>query len=197
MNNFWDQRYSTEEYAYGEKPNQFIQEELAKLNPGRILFPAEGEGRNAVFAADQGWQVWAFDPSTEGRKKALQLAGKHNVEIDYRIATYENMDYPKNFFDCIVLVFAHMAPHQRNRVHQKLAGLLKPGGHLILEGFSKEQLNYPSGGPRNYDMLFSEEELQHDFSGLSKLSITKTETYLEEGLFHQGPASVIRVFGVR
>lgn len=197
MNNFWDQRYSIEAYAYGEKPNQFVSEELAKLTPGSVLFPAEGEGRNAVFAATKGWQVSAFDPSEEGRKKALQLASKHNVEIDYRLATYENVAYPPLLFDCVVLVFAHMPADKRSIYHRKLSNYLKPGGRLILEGFSKEQLQYPSGGPGNIDMLFSEDELETDFAHFSNLKIRKTETYLDEGLYHRGPASVIRVQGIK
>lgn len=197
MHNFWDQRYSIEAYAYGEEPNKFITEEMAKLNPGRILFPAEGEGRNAVYAATQGWQVSAFDPSTEGRKKALQLAGKHNVEIDYRIASYDDINYLDDYFDCIVLVFAHMPANKRTAYHQKLAGFLKPGGSLILEGFSKEQLNYSSGGPQNLEMLFSEAEIQNDFSGFSSLVVKKTKILLDEGLYHKGPASVIRAVGIK
>lgn len=197
MNNFWDQRYSIKDYAYGEEANQFLRDELPKLTPGTILFPGEGEGRNAVFAAKLGWNVLAFDASKEGKEKAIKLSNKHNVDIDYTVRSYENVEYKQNSFDCIVLVFAHMPSDMRELNHKKLSTFLKPGGRIILEGFSKEQLNYSSGGPRNYEMLFSEKELENDFAHFSELRIRKTETVLNEGLFHKGRASVIRLIGIK
>ena len=186
MNEFWNKRYSTKEYAYGTEPNQFFKQELEKLSPGKILFPAEGEGRNAVFAATLGWQVSAFDPSIEGKKKAGLLAKKHSVQIDFRTEDYENVSYKKEQFDCIVLIFAHIHPLKRNEYHQKLITFLKPEGILILEGFSKKQINNNTGGPRNVEMLFSKEELQSDFQSFSNLKCTEPNVLLNEGPFHQG-----------
>lgn len=197
MNDFWNDRFGTKEYAYGEAPNSFIKQELAKLKPGRILFPAEGEGRNAVYAATLGWDVTAFDPSLAGKKKAELLAAKHNTQIDYQILGYENVNFPVEHFDCIVLVFAHMPPAKRNEYHKKLTSFLKPGGKLILEGFSKEQIKNNTGGPQNLAMLFSKQELQNDFSEFSEKYISETETVLNEGPYHQGTASVIRVVGIK
>lgn len=197
MNNFWDERFGNEEYAYGTEPNQFFKIQIEKLNPGKILFPAEGEGRNAVLAATLGWNVTAFDLSIEGKRKAEQLARKNNVSIQYLIENYELVDFPLESFDCIVLIFAHMNPAKREEYHKKLISYLKPGGVLILEGFSKNQIKKNTGGPRDIEMLFSEQELKSDFSAFSKIEITETDTILNEGLFHQGTASVIRVFGVK
>jgi 2-polyprenyl-3-methyl-5-hydroxy-6-metoxy-1,4-benzoquinol methylase len=197
MNDFWNERYATQEYAYGVEPNRYFKEQLEKLNPGKILFPAEGEGRNAVYAAKSGWQVFAFDPSTEGKRKAENLALANGVFIDYQLAGYENVNYTPHFFDCIVLIFAHTHPLKRTEVHQKLTSFLKTGGTLILEGFSKNQISYDSGGPRDLNMLFSKEEMEFDFSHLSKLKINEAEVELNEGPFHQGIASVIRVHGVK
>ena len=197
MNEFWNQRYSATEFAYGEQPNSFIAEELKKLSPGKILFPAEGEGRNAVYAAKLGFEVTAFDPSSEGKKKAEMLAASEKVNIDSRLMGYENVDFPRASFDCIVLVFAHMPGSMRNLVHHKLVSCLKPGGKLILEGFSKEQIQKESGGPRSLDFLFSEKELRLDFSEFLSLEIEEREVVLDEGPYHQGPASVIRVVGVK
>lgn len=197
MNNFWNDRFGTKEYAYGESPNSFIKQELSKLKPGKILFPAEGEGRNAVYAATLGWDVTAFDPSIEGKKKAELLAAKHNTQIDYQISDYEKVNFALEKFDCIVLVFAHMPPTKRNEYHKKLTSFLQPGGKLILEGFSKEQINKNTGGPKNLAMLFSKQELQSDFSEFSELNISEIETILNEGPYHQGTASVIRVIGIK
>lgn len=197
MTEFWNQRYASADYVYGTSPNIFYREKLEFVPPGKILFPAEGEGRNAVYAAKSGWNVTAFDLSTEGKKKAELLAGLDNVKIDYTIDNFESITYPLNHFDCIVLIFAHMNPVKRSEYHQKLMSFLKPGGLLILEGFSKNQINNNSGGPRDIDMLFSREELQYDFGSFSELTITETDYYLNEGPFHQGFASVIRTLGIK
>lgn len=197
MNDFWNERFGTKEYAYGEQPNLFLKQELGNLTPGKILFPAEGEGRNAVYAASLGWNVMAFDPSIEGKKKAELLAQKKRVQIEYIINNYENISFQKEQFDCIVLVFAHMHQLKRDEYHNKLMTFLKPGGTLILEGFSKKQIDKTTGGPRNIEMLFSEQELQKDFNSFSELSIVETNRKLEEGSFHKGDASVIQVLGIK
>ncbi|MBC7125591.1 MAG: class I SAM-dependent methyltransferase, partial [Bacteroidales bacterium] len=159
IKNKWDERYAQKEYVYGKKPNEFFKQELAKHKPGKILLPAEGEGRNAVYAAKLGWEVYAFDSSSEAIKKAQQLASENNVEIHYTLSSFEEVDYPDDFFDLIGLFYAHTLSRSDN--HKKLIRFLKPKGAIILEGFSKEQIHYNSGGPRKIEMLFSEEELQN------------------------------------
>ncbi len=197
MNEFWNERFSAEEYAYGEKPNRFFRQQIVKLKPGKILFAAEGEGRNAVYAATLGWQVTAFDLSTEGRKKAIQLSVKHNTYINYLIKGYEDIEFQPETFDCIVLIFAHIHSGKRSEYHKKLVSYLKPGGKLIMESFSKEQVFRDSGGPKNTDMLYSAEDMKNDFSDFGELHIEKTETELREGDFHIGTASVIRVLATK
>lgn len=197
MNNFWNERYKANDYAYGIEPNSFLKNQLKNMTPGKILFPAEGEGRNAVYAATKGWQVTAFDQSSEGKRKANVLALQKGVKIDYKIDNFEFVEFPLKSFDCIALVFAHINPVKREQYHKKLISFLKPGGKLILEGFSKNQINNNSGGPRDIDMLFSEEEMENDFGSFSKLDISEEEVILNEGPFHQGLASVIRVTGIK
>ncbi|WP_321289811.1 class I SAM-dependent methyltransferase [uncultured Sunxiuqinia sp.] len=197
MNNFWDERFSSEEYVYGIEPNNFLKEELQKLTPGKILLPGEGEGRNAVFAAKSGWLVTAFDPSIEGKKKAEKLAQQLHVEFKYLTYSYDTIELGSESFDCIGLVFNHMPTDKRSSYHEKLAGYLKPGGALILEGFSKKQINNNTGGPRDIGMLFSKEELQADFGNFSKLEITEQEVVLDEGPFHKGLANVIRLVATK
>ncbi|MCK5729769.1 MAG: class I SAM-dependent methyltransferase [Draconibacterium sp.] len=197
MNNFWNERFGAKEYAYGIEPNQYFKQELEKLTPGKILLPAEGEGRNAVFAAKLGWQVTAFDSSFEGKKKAEKLAKKNSVSINYILNNYEEFKTNLEEFDCVALIFAHMQPDKRNEYHKKITAFLKPAGTLILEGFSKEQINNNTGGPKNIDILFSSDELQNDFESFSKLNINETETTLDEGQSHQGVTSVIRVLCIK
>ncbi len=197
MTEFWNERFGDKEYAYGIKPNEFYKNQIQKIPPGKVLFPAEGEGRNAVYAAKSGWQVTAFDPSIVGKRKAENLAAKNGVEIEYLIDNYESVILPQASFDCVVLIFAHMHPIKRNEYHQKLISFLKPGGALILEGFSKKQINNDTGGPRNIDMLFSKEELLSDFNNLSNLKIEEKDVFLNEGIYHHGVASTIRIIGMK
>ena len=120
----WDTRFGKEEYAYGTRPNEYLKEKLTGLTPGNILFPAEGEGRNAVYAAKLGWNVSAFDISTEGRKKALKLADQNQVGIDYQIGELQTLGYQEEQFDAIALIYAHFPPHIRKDYHQLLSTYL-------------------------------------------------------------------------
>jgi len=191
----WDKRYAQPDYVYGLEPNVFFKENIDRLESGKILFPAEGEGRNAVYAAARGWDVVAFDSSVEAQKKALKLAQTRNVQIEYQHASYAQFQYKENAFDAIVLIFAHSP--QRSQYHRNLLRFLKPGGMLILEGFAKVQIQQKSGGPSSIELLFSKEELREDFSTLSHMQIEEKEVFLSEGMFHNGGASVIRLIGIK
>ncbi len=197
MSEFWNQRYGSDAYAYGTEPNLFLKNQIENLTPGKILFPAEGEGRNAVFAARLGWDVTAFDVSTEGKRKAELLAAANNVAIQYIIAGYDDVSFEPETFDCVVLVFAHMIPAKRKEYHRQLVSYLKPGGILILEGFSKNQINFTSGGPREIEMLFSSGELSDDFSNLDFDVIEEKIIDINEGLYHAGTAAVVRIRGIK
>ena len=198
MVEFWNERYKESDYAYGERPNEFFKNQLEKLSPGKILLPADGEGRNAVFAAKKGWEVVAFDQSISGKEKALQLADKENVIIDFQIDDLNHFNYPEESFDAVAMIYVHMPKEMRTKVHQKLCSLLKPGGTLILEGFSKEHLAYSAknpqaGGPKAIDLLFSHEELTADFCDLKIEFLEETITHLNEGNYHVGESAVIRM----
>lgn len=195
-------RYSEQTYAYGTAPNVFFREELKKLPPGKALFPAEGEGRNAVHAATCGWNVVAFDQSVAGREKALQLAAKKGVEIDYQVTSLAEFETQEESFDALVLIYAHFPESLRKAFHQKLSQMVKPGGVLLLEGFSKRQLEYNSvneraGGPKDLSMLFSLEELMADFSDFEIQFSEETTIQLNEGLYHVGESAVVRLVGLK
>lgn len=198
MKEMWDERYSREEYAYGEEPNLFFKTCLDKIPaPGRILLPAEGEGRNAVYAARQGWEVDAFDISAAGREKALRLAARHGVHIEYEVTDYATASVDTSAYDAVGLIFAHMHESRRRSTHQRLASALAPGGRMILEAYSKEQLRYGTGGPPTEALLYSVGEAREDFAGLEVLQLEKTEAEIHEGQYHLGLASVIRLVALR
>lgn len=203
MNNWtqrWDNRYSSEEFAYGEDPNNYLKEQLEKLNPGTILFPAEGEGRNAIFAAKLGWNVSAFDISEEGKNKALKLAEANNVSIDYQVGELETLDFQEDQFDAIALIYAHFPAEIKSAIHKQLDKLLRKNGIIIFEAFSKKHLEYLAinekvGGPKDIESLFSIEEIKSDFSNYEIIELEEKEIELNEGLFHNGKGSVIRFIG--
>ncbi|PLX13465.1 MAG: SAM-dependent methyltransferase [Marinilabiliales bacterium] len=203
MKDFWNSRYADKEYAYGTEPNNYFKQIIdgRKLG-GRILLPAEGEGRNAVYAAKKGLEVFAFDISIEGKIKALKLAKNQNIKIAYEIGDFLKMPLKEDSFDAAALIFAHFPPNIISVYHKKIADLLKPGGIIILEGFSKRhfdlQLKNPSaGGPKNIDMLFSKTQISSDFKNFKVLDFEEKEVVLEEGIFHKGKAQVIRFCGVK
>jgi len=196
----WDDRYRDKEFAYGEQPNEYLKEQLERLAPGKILFPAEGEGRNAVFAAQLGWSVSAYDISTEGQKKALQLAQKNNVSIDYQIGDLETLNYHEEQFDAIALIYAHFPAAIKSAIHRSLDTYLRKGGTIIFEAFSKSHIDYIAknenvGGPRDIASLFSVEEIKSDFVNYDFIELKETEIFLNEGMYHNGKASVIRFMG--
>jgi len=198
--NRWNERFGNEEFAYGEEPNDYLKEQLQKVSPGTILFPAEGEGRNAVFAARLGWTVSAFDISIEGKKKALKLAEANGVKIDYQLGELEILNYKLEQFDVIALIYAHFPADIKSLYHKTLDKYLRKGGLIIFEAFSKKHVEYIKkneavGGPKDIDMLFSFEEIKSDFSNYEIIELSEKEIELKEGLFHNGTGSVIRFLG--
>lgn len=196
----WDDRYSQEAFAYGEEPNNFLKAQLEKLEPGAVLFPAEGEGRNAIFAARLGWNVSAFDISVEGQKKAARLAQANNVSIDYRVGELQELDYKTGWFDVIALIYAHFPANIKSSYHKKLSNYLRKGGTIIFEAFSKRHLDYLAkdekvGGPKDIESLFSIDEIRADFPDYEVIELSEQEIDLCEGEFHKGKGSVIRFVG--
>ena len=194
MKNPWDERYAQPEYIYGKQPNAWLAEKLKEIPVGRILFPAEGEGRNAVYAATLGWEVTAFDQSAEGRSKALRLAAEKNVQIVDNLSDLTHFEAEPGSFDVIALIFVHMPEEIRSRVHKTLTKYLKPGGYLILEAFTKDQLKNNSGGPKTEQLLYNNEQITGDFPELDFLESGDAIAHLDEGLLHRGEANVVRLF---
>lgn len=197
MKEYWDERYKQENYVYGKEPNEYLVAKLKELQPGRIFFPAEGEGRNAVFAAKEGWEVSAFDISTEGRMKALKLAKEKGVRIDYKISDLQNLSVKQGEFDAIALIYAHFPPPERKEFFSLIHEYLKEGGKVIFEGFGPkhpkyQEINPAVGGPKEEKMLFSAKEMRETFKELNFVEFYEGEIELKEGDFHKGKGWVIR-----
>lgn len=196
----WNSRFGAEAFAYGTKPNAFLKERLQNLAPGTILFGAEGEGRNAVYAAKLGWAVSAFDISQEGKNKALKLAQANEVTLDYKIGMLPELEFENEAFDALALIYAHFPPNIKSEYHQLLSKKVKPGGLVIFEAFGKNHLKYREenpevGGPSSVEALFSTEELRADFKDFEIIELVEKEVELQEGIYHNGVGSVVRFVG--
>jgi len=191
---FWNERYKEEEYAYGIRPNDFLEKNssLIKAN-SNILCIAEGEGRNAVFLAKQGHNVTAIDFSIEGLNKAQNLAKKENVQTTTILQDLANYQFEENKWDCIVSVFAHFNPILRKQIHKQLYNALKPNGILILEAYTPLQLEFNTGGPKKIDMLYNEGMLKDDFINFKSLQINLVTREISEGIFHNGKSATVQL----
>jgi len=190
----WDTRYAENKTVYGLEPNQFFKSFIDKHKPGTILLPAEGEGRNAVYAASKGWQVDAFDFSTIAKEKALQLADERKVNLNYFNINIEDFKAEK-LYDVVGLIYVHLVPLVRKAFHEQVYKSLVSGGYLIIEAFAKEQILNASGGPKDISMLYDAPTLCNDFQFLHILSCSKKELVLNEGSFHQGKAELLQLIG--
>jgi SAM-dependent methyltransferase len=200
MRQKWDERYKAQEFAYGKEPNVFFSEWLRKFEPGSILMPADGEGRNGIFAAGLGWKVTSFDLSVEGQSKALRLAKENRVTLEYIVGDLEQLAFQRETFDAIGLVYAHFAGEKKSVFHKKLSAYLRPGGIIILEAFGKRHVHFNRldpkvGGPTDIDMLHSKEEIMADFENYEVLVLEEKEILLNEGKYHIGTGAVIRFVG--
>ncbi|HRY32781.1 MAG TPA: class I SAM-dependent methyltransferase [Bacteroidales bacterium] len=193
--NHWDNRYTSPGYVYGKSPASFFSSFLGTVKPGKILLPCEGEGRNAVYAASLGWEVYAFDQSEQGRQKALALARERQVTIHFDLSDVLDFNPGNLRFDLIAFIWAHFTPEVRKAAHTIYPGYLRQGGFFLIEGFSKKQLSFTSGGPRNAEMLLDVIDIREELCGLTTLQLEESLVTLEEGDFHRGEAAVIRYLG--
>jgi len=196
MKEIWEERYATSEYVYGTEPNEWFRQFIEQNKPGTVLFPADGEGRNSVFAARHGWKVTAFDLTANGREKALRLATANNVSIDFQTGDALTIEYPEDSFDVVGIFFLHLPADVRHKVITRVTKFLKPGGKLVLECFSKKHFGN-HGGPKTIDLLCDPEELRTDLSHLTLEIFEEVSYIINEGERHKGPAVSIRGLAVK
>ncbi|TNF34654.1 MAG: class I SAM-dependent methyltransferase [Deltaproteobacteria bacterium] len=194
---FWDEMYAEEAYRYGLKPNDWVVTCEAELpRNARVLCVGDGEGRNGVWLAEQGHRVTTIDASARGAEKARALAASRGVPLDARVGMFP-AQLDERDFDAIVLVYVHAPPEGRPGLHGAVAERLAPGGVVVLEAFTPEQLALTSGGPKNPAMLYTAEMLAADFSRLDIASLEPRRIALDEGPGHTGPAEVVRMLARR
>lgn len=191
----WDERYNASDYAYGKNPNNFLQQHAGRLSKGKVLCLADGEGRNGVFLAQQGFSVTSVDASAVGLAKAARLAQEKGVTIECIHADLNDFAPGEAQWDSIVSIFCHLPPPLRTRVHQRVVRALKPGGTFLLEAYTPAQLEFGTGGPSVAEMMMTAQQLREELAGLTFELLQETEREVIEGLYHTGRASVVQLLG--
>lgn len=189
----WDERYSTTEFVYGKEPNTFLAANSHYLPKGKVLCLADGEGRNGVYLAQQGYQVEAVDGSTAGMQKALALATEKNVTLHTTVADLAEYTIQPDNYSGIVSIFCHLPEKLRIAVHKQAVAGLRQGGIFILEAYTPAQLAFVTGGPKDIDMLMTLAALKEELRGLDVILAQEIERDVIEGTFHTGRAAVVQV----
>lgn len=194
--NPWNSRFQAENYVYGKEPNLFISEVQKKLKlSGDVLTIAEGEGRNAVFLAEHGMNVTAWDYAESGLAKTKKLAEERNVDVQTKLVDLNEAVWEKNKWDELVCIFGHFPKELRQKTLQGVKEAVKPGGYFITEVYSRYQIPYNSGGPRELDFLYTPEEFLQIFADWRIVHFFMGEVVRHEGELHNGLAHVIQFVG--
>ncbi len=194
----WDDRYGTPDYFYGTEPNDFLRGHCAEIRSGGdVLCLAEGEGRNAVFLAQQGFRPLAVDQSPVGLRKAVQLAKARGVHLDTLVADLAVYQIEPGRWDGIVSIWCHLPSALRAVVHRQVVAGLKTGGVFLLEAYTPAQLAHGTGGPKDLDLLPTLAALREELAGLEFVHAGERERVIHEGPGHDGPSSVVQVVARR
>lgn len=189
----WEARFSAPDYVFGKEPNYF----LVKCKPllptsGRVLAVADGEGRNSVWLAEQGLDVHAIDFSPTAQDKARALARERGVNVIFELADVHNWAYPEAAYDVVCEIFTQFSmPPERVLKWAGMRKALKPGGLLIIQGYTPKQLVYGTGGPKQLDQLYTRPTLEKAFAGFQDMVFTEEELEMHEGTSHSGMSAVI------
>ena len=193
----WDERYSAKEYAYGTTPNAFLVERVRSIPKGKVLSLAEGEGRNAVFLAKQGYTVTAVDASLVGLNKARMLAEENNVVVEFIHADLADYDLGENKWNGIVSIFCPLPSSLRKELYKKVIAGLKQNGVFLIEAYTPNQLKHGTGGGNSVDVMQSEKSIRFELAGLKFKHLTELERDVIEGVYHTGIGSVVQAIATK
>ncbi|HQR21872.1 MAG TPA: class I SAM-dependent methyltransferase [Burkholderiaceae bacterium] len=189
----WNRRFDTDEFLFGVEPNAWLREHARLLPPrGRVLCVADGEGRNSVWLARQGFEVEAFDIAEIGVAKARRLADSHGVRVEFQVCGCDDYAWPQARFDGVAAIFVQFAdPAQRKRLFERIVASLRPGGILVLQGYTPKQLDYRTGGPPFASHLYTPQLLRDELAALEILELREYEADVAEGSGHCGRSALI------
>ncbi len=189
----WDARFDKPAYVFGIEPNAYLASQRAVLaGAASALAVADGEGRNSVWLAQQGLRVDAFDVSPVGVAKAAELARGAGVAVDLHVSSCDSWTWRREAYDVVAAIFVQFAPpDMRQRLFANIEATLKPGGHLILQGYTPRQLEYKTGGPGVLEHLYTEAMLREAFAGFEIVDLRAYDSVLAEGTGHVGRSALI------
>ncbi|HEV2859630.1 MAG TPA: class I SAM-dependent methyltransferase [Pyrinomonadaceae bacterium] len=193
----WDERYGTEEYAYGTKPNEFLEANVGRIPKGKVLSLAEGEGRNAVFLAKRGYAVTAVDASQVGLNKARKLAEENGVVVEFIHADLADYDLGENRWDGIVSIFCPLPSSLRKQLYKKVEAGLRPNGVFLIEAYTPDQLKHGTGGGNSADVMQTKESLSLELAGLKFTHLVELERDVREGIYHTGVGAVVQAIATK
>ncbi len=189
----WDERYGADDWVFGTEPNDFLRDVATRVQPGRALCLAEGEGRNAVFLASLGFDVHSIDLSPVGVAKTQRLADERSVTVHAQVGDLSEADLGVAAWDLIVSIFAHLPPSVRAPLHRRVVDALAPGGLLVLEAYTPAQIGRGTGGPPVAELTMTVDALESELAGLEFEHAIETERDVVEGRGHSGRAAVVQV----
>ena len=193
----WDERYSQTDLIYGKEPNQYFKEIIDTLEPGKLFMPGDGEGRNSIYAAKYNWKVTSVDFSSVAINKAKYYSEHDDVNVEIINSDLLEYKYPQNYYDATGIIFLHLQSPEKEIIHENIVDSIKPGGSVIIEVFSNDQLRHSSGGPRNKNALYSIEEIAEYYKNFDLIELAEKQIELKESKSHWGPATVIRLYGIK
>jgi cyclopropane fatty-acyl-phospholipid synthase-like methyltransferase len=189
----WDERYAQEGYLFGTEPNVFLVTQQHFLKPGmRCLAVADGEGRNGVWLAQQGLKVLSVEASAAALEKAKKLAQQRGVAIEFEQADLTQWEWGEDRFDVVAAIFIQFAPPAlREQMFAGIKRCLKPGGLLLLQGYTPRQLEYKTGGPPVAENMYTETLLRKAFGDMEILHLREHDEHVSEGTAHSGMSALI------
>jgi ubiquinone/menaquinone biosynthesis C-methylase UbiE len=189
----WNRRFSADGYLFGLAPNHWLEQHAdVWQRGGRVLAVADGEGRNSVWLAKRGLRVEAFDISDVGVAKARKLAEREGAEVSYAVADIAQLPWPDGVYDGVAAIFIQFAePELRSRIFEGIVRCLKPGGTLVLQGYTPKQLEYRTGGPPLASHLYTAQLLRDAFGAMEIVELREYEAVIEEGSGHKGQSALI------
>jgi len=195
----WNRRFSDDGFLFGSEPNAWLREHASVWSAGeRVLCIADGEGRNSVWLAGRGLVVDAFDISDVGVSKARRLAADRGVTVNLAVADCDAYAWPEATYDGVAAIFVQFAdPAMRERLFARIVRSLKPGGTLVLQGYTPKQLDYRTGGPTLASHLYTEALLRAAFADLDIVALREYEAELAEGSGHRGHSALIGLIARR
>jgi 2-polyprenyl-3-methyl-5-hydroxy-6-metoxy-1,4-benzoquinol methylase len=193
----WNKRFDAEDYIFGLQPNEFLRTQARLLTPGsHVLCVADGEGRNSVWLARQGMRVDAFDIAEVGVAKASKLAAASGATVTFSVCDCDHWAWTADTYDAVVAIFVQFAdPAMRERLFRNMVRTLKPGGLLVLQGYTPKQLEYKTGGPPILSHLYSADMLRSAFAQLQLVELSEYEADLTEGTQHHGRSALVGLVG--